>query len=67
MTYFLCYLMGCIVQTIVDILMEKKRCTYGTLAVDTKSSDTCDHYDVCLGDIDKLPKKKYIKLKIKID
>lgn len=65
--YIIGFVVGCVVQTIVCTLMEKKRCTYGTLDIDTKSSDTCDHYDVGLGDIDKLPKKKYIKLKIKID
>ena len=65
--YLIGFSIGCIIQTIVGLIIEHHRCNYGTLDIDTISSDEKDHYDVYLGNIDLLPKKKYVKLQIKIN
>ena len=65
--YLIGFSIGCIIQAIVGLIIGRRRCNYGTLDIDTISSDEQDHYDVYLGNIDLLPKKKYVKLQIKIN
>ena len=65
--YLIGFSIGCIIQTIVGLIIEHHRCSYGNLDIDTMSSDEKDHYNVYLGNIDLLPKKKYVKLQIKIN
>lgn len=65
--YLIGFSIGCIIQAIVGHIIERRKCNYGTLDIDTISSDEKDHYEVYLGNIDLLPKKKYVKLQIKIN
>ena len=46
------------------LVLTELECSRGTLEIDTGYSEDQDMYYVNLGNIDKLPKKRYVKLKI---
>lgn len=63
---FISYLVVCLISSLTMLYLRERKCAYGTLEIDTTYSEDQDMYNVDLGNIDKLPKKDYIKLKIKI-
>jgi len=61
------YIIGVIFGTIATLVIEGRKHSYGTIDIDTKSSNDSDKYEVNLGNIDLLPKKKFVSLRIRID
>ena len=58
------YFVGLVVGSIITLILTDLECSRGTLEIDTKYNEDQDMYYVDLGNIDKLPKKRYVKLKI---
>lgn len=58
------YFIGMAVGSIIMLVLTELECSRGTLEIDTGYSEDQDMYYVNLGNIDKLPKKRYVKLKI---
>ena len=55
-----------IVSSLTMLYLREGKCAHGTLEIDTTYSEDQDMYYVDLGNVDKLPKKDYVKLKITI-
>ena len=63
---FISYFVVGIISSLIMLYLREGKCAHGTLEIDTTYSEDQDMYNVDLGDIDKLPKKDYVKLKITI-
>ena len=66
MMYVSC-IIGVIFGIVIALVLENRNHSYGTIDIDTKSSNDSDKYEVDLGNIDLLPKKRYVSLRIRIN
>lgn len=60
----LCFIIGIAIGNTIQILQRHKNSGKGVLHIDTISSDSEDHYNLDIGDLDALAKKKQLILKI---